>query len=528
MPEVPESPRTRPRLSLCMIVRNEEDVLARCLESAAGVVDETIVVDTGSTDATGALALAHGARVVWWPWQDDFSAARNVSLREATGDWILVLDADESLAPESGARIREAIERSADVAAFQLPVVNDYGDGQRLACLITRLFRRLPGVSFENRIHEQVLPSILPHALRLGLRVADLDAPILHDGYRAERVVSREKNLRNRRLFEMQLLDRPDDVYTWFKYADFLRRIADPESARGSFRVAYQLLRRKSLDDARRLPYAGEIAARRALDHLSAGRASRAYVVARRASLRYLPTAHLWLALGAAASRLDRHEEAAVAFGKCLEIAGQVTVIPAQPEVEGEARRRLAASLDALGRKREAEDVLRRSLELQPRDGIAAEALASMQAARGDLGAAFRTLTELLRHEPGRTSTWLFGGRLLVRSGVPSLVQRGESWARRALDAPDKGALEIDAARVVGEARFRLGDFAGARAEWRRHPSDPGCAAGILLAASALGEAKPGPLPAAEAAALRFWLEAAPADRRADLAAAWSEVAPGA
>src|SRR5262249_14488479 len=158
-------------------------------------------------------------------------------------------DADERLAPESGARIREAIERSPDVAAFQLPVVNDYGDGQRLACLITRLFRRLPGVSFENRIHEQVLPSILPHATRLRLRVADLDAPILHDGYRTERVVSREKNLRNRRLFEMQLMDRPDDVYTWFKYADFLRRSADAESARGSFRVAYQLLRRKSADD---------------------------------------------------------------------------------------------------------------------------------------------------------------------------------------------------------------------------------------------------------------------------------------
>ncbi|MBI1849911.1 MAG: glycosyltransferase, partial [Planctomycetes bacterium] len=366
----------RARISLCMIVRDEEEVLPRCLESVREAADERIVVDTGSSDATAAVALAHGARVIWSPWADDFSVARNVSLRAATGDWILVLDADERLAPESAARIRAAIdEQSTGVIAYQLPVVNDYGNGRRLACLITRLFRNLPGVGFENRIHEQVLPSILPHAERSGMRVEDLDAPVIHDGYRNERVVSREKNLRNRRLFELQLMDRPDDLYSWFKYADFLRRTADPESARGSTRIAYNLLRRIAPEDAKRFPYAAEIAARYALDHLGAGKATRAYVIARRASERYSPTAHLWLALGGAAARIGRHEEAAVAFGRCIEIAGRVSVVPAQPDVDGEARRRLAASLDALGRKSEAEDVLKTSLLLNPRDGIAAESL---------------------------------------------------------------------------------------------------------------------------------------------------------
>ena len=70
-------PRT---LSLCVIARNEEAMLSGCLESVAGVVDEIVVVDTGSTDRTIEVALAHGARVLEKPWTDDFSAARNAAL----------------------------------------------------------------------------------------------------------------------------------------------------------------------------------------------------------------------------------------------------------------------------------------------------------------------------------------------------------------------------------------------------------------------------------------------------------------
>jgi glycosyltransferase involved in cell wall biosynthesis len=88
-------------ISLCMIVKDEAENLPRCLESVQDLVHECIVVDTGSTDATCDIATRYGARVHSFTWNNDFAAARNVSLDYATGDWVLVLDADEVLTPEA-------------------------------------------------------------------------------------------------------------------------------------------------------------------------------------------------------------------------------------------------------------------------------------------------------------------------------------------------------------------------------------------------------------------------------------------
>lgn len=93
------------RISLCMIVKDEEEHLPRCLASVADVVDEIVVVDTGSQDHTVAVAAAHGARVFQIPWTGDFSAARNAAIDRATGDWVLVLDADDELTPETRAAL---------------------------------------------------------------------------------------------------------------------------------------------------------------------------------------------------------------------------------------------------------------------------------------------------------------------------------------------------------------------------------------------------------------------------------------
>src|SRR5207249_3515175 len=98
--------------SLCMIVKNEEQFLVDCLASMRDAVDEIIIVDTGSTDATVELAEAAGAKVFHYPWQDDFAAARNESISHATGKWILWMDADERLAPGAAAVIRDAVKRN--------------------------------------------------------------------------------------------------------------------------------------------------------------------------------------------------------------------------------------------------------------------------------------------------------------------------------------------------------------------------------------------------------------------------------
>src|SRR5205085_1718017 len=100
----------QPRVSLCMIARNEERFLPACLDAVRAAVDEIVLVDTGSTDRTVAIAESYGARVLHERWDDDFSAPRNVSLRAATGDWILVLDADEVVQPGGTAKIRELVQ----------------------------------------------------------------------------------------------------------------------------------------------------------------------------------------------------------------------------------------------------------------------------------------------------------------------------------------------------------------------------------------------------------------------------------
>ena len=97
-------------ISLCMIVRDEARDLARCLASVAQGVDEMVVFDTGSRDATVRIAAAHGARVVQGAWNHDFARARNVALAHATGDWVLILDADEELDGADTHRLRAVVE----------------------------------------------------------------------------------------------------------------------------------------------------------------------------------------------------------------------------------------------------------------------------------------------------------------------------------------------------------------------------------------------------------------------------------
>jgi len=104
-------------ISICMIVRNEEKKLPGCLESCAGLGNEIIVVDTGSTDRTKEVAAGMGAKVFDFPWIDDFAAARNESIRHATGDWILWMDADERIDQGNREKLRALFELLGEVSS---------------------------------------------------------------------------------------------------------------------------------------------------------------------------------------------------------------------------------------------------------------------------------------------------------------------------------------------------------------------------------------------------------------------------
>src|SRR3990172_8112519 len=138
-----------PRVSLCMIVRDEAAMLPAFLESARGSWDELLAVDTGSTDATPELLTAAGATVLHRPWDDDFAAARNFGLERASGDWVLVLDADERVGPALAAEIRRAVEEPGCGAASLL-VLNRLPHGHARTSRILRLFRRSPSIRFRH------------------------------------------------------------------------------------------------------------------------------------------------------------------------------------------------------------------------------------------------------------------------------------------------------------------------------------------------------------------------------------------
>ena len=164
--------RNTPLLSLCMIVKNEQPVLARCLDSVRGLADELIVVDTGSTDQTAQVAARYGARILTFDFGVvDFAAARNHALAHATGRWILVLDADERLDGEGVPLVRELIAGD-DNVGYYLERLNVRPDVQDLtADFVVRLFPNRPAYRFQGRVHETADAAILAAGGRL-LRTA--------------------------------------------------------------------------------------------------------------------------------------------------------------------------------------------------------------------------------------------------------------------------------------------------------------------------------------------------------------------
>jgi len=205
-------------LSACLIARNEEDDLDRCLSSLSGLADEIVLVDTGSTDDTVEIARSYGAKIGHYDWDDDFSAPRNESIRLATGHWILILDADEEIDADAIPRIREALVRP-QYGGYFLKFHNYMSENHQADVVVhqaPRLVRRIPGVEFRYKVHEQVLPSIL----EAGLPVAHISGTsINHYGYAPEVMEAKGKSERMIRMLQQAVEDYPEDPFQWFNLA---------------------------------------------------------------------------------------------------------------------------------------------------------------------------------------------------------------------------------------------------------------------------------------------------------------------
>ncbi len=254
-------PVTGLRLSLCMIVRDEEEMLPRSLAAVRDVVDEIVVVDTGSRDATVEVARSFGATVIEREWTGSFADARNASIEAASGDWLLFLDADEVLDPADAPLLRDLTGRTWR-EAFYLVETNhtgELGDGTAVTHNALRVFRNRPEYRFEGRIHEQIahnLPSGLPE------RLEPTPIRVDHYGYLGAVRDAKEKSRRNIELLRSQLAEGGTNPFFHFNLGSELAAAGDAGGACEHFEQAWALL---AEDPARRdRPFTPALAVRSA------------------------------------------------------------------------------------------------------------------------------------------------------------------------------------------------------------------------------------------------------------------------
>lgn len=435
-----------PRISLCMIARNEERFLPECLTRAREAVDEIVLVDTGSTDRTVAIAESFGAKVLHSPWDDDFSAPRNVGLRAATGDWILVLDADEFLQAGAAARIRELVTNAA-VSGYHLHFVNVYGHGKTLGVMMVRLFRNLPGIGYENVIHEQVSPSLQRLGTPLGLVLASADVEVDHHGYTDQVMNERGKNERNERLFLKQLAQKPDDIYGLYKYGDFLRRV--PGRGADSRRLldrCLELILRGSPSLPRELPYAAEVAALCALEAARTGDLERARSVLDVALRRFIPTPNLHYLAASLALAENRADDAIAHYRRCLAYHGQVLVVPIQEGITAHVSLAgIAQAWMLRGEFERSAPLLEQAIALEPSYEVAQLALSRLWLLRGDATRALQVLTTFLAAHPESPGACQQITLILQRIGETAAAKR---MGRHAVQLLEARALDHEAAAM--------------------------------------------------------------------------------
>ena len=370
-------------LSLSMIVRDEAERLAACLRSVQGFVDEMVVVDTGSNDDTVAIAEGLGATVHRIDWPGDFAPARNQALQWVSGDWVLVLDADEQLRPEAREPLRQLMEQP------ELLLVNllrqELGALQSPYSNVSRLFRRHPAIRWSRAYHSLVDDSVAellqrePH-----WRIADCSTPaLLHDGYRPELLSAGNKAARLRSAMEAELLARPDDPYACAKLGSL--EVAEGQAQRG-----IELLRR-------------------GLQHCPAGAHPERYE----------------LLLHLAMAEAEREPAAAIALYR------QALVTPLAPRLTLAARLNLAALLLHQGQLEDAEELCRQATTVAPEIGLGWFNLGVIRRRRGDLAGALEAYRQAAALSPDHAETQqnlavalLLGGDIIgARQGFRQAIQ---------------------------------------------------------------------------------------------------------
>lgn len=226
-------------ISLCMIVKNEEQVLARCLNSVVGLVDEIIIIDTGSTDNTKSIASQFTDHVYEYKWNNDFAAARNESLKHATSEWILVLDADEYVEKLNFEEFRTNLSSSNRdyPLAYNTKIMNftdsGYDETKVTESSNPRLFNNFRQISYRQPIHEQ-LTSYLGK-----IHFSSISLTIYHSGYTAEIVERKDKSKRNMAIIQSMYQENKESPYYQFILGNEYMNSKEYDKALEVYRSSY-------------------------------------------------------------------------------------------------------------------------------------------------------------------------------------------------------------------------------------------------------------------------------------------------
>jgi glycosyltransferase involved in cell wall biosynthesis len=228
-------------LSGALIVRDESRFLGACLASIRDVVDEIVVVDTGSVDDSVDIARRYGARVIHHRWRDNFAEARNLALEAAIGEWILYVDADERLSGTDRASVERLLTGAPEVA-FRVLLSPDLVSTPYLEY---RVWRHDPRIRFRGQIHEKVTPAIGAVAVADGRPIGDCQLRLTHFGYEGDQV---HKHLRNLPLLRAELPREPDNLFNRHHLARVLRGLGDDDEAALVLADAVEVARRRPND----------------------------------------------------------------------------------------------------------------------------------------------------------------------------------------------------------------------------------------------------------------------------------------
>jgi tetratricopeptide (TPR) repeat protein len=430
-------------LSLCMIVKDEEEMLPGCLEPLRGVVDEMIVVDTGSTDRTVEIAESYGATVVHFPWNGSFADARNASIEAASGDWLIYLDADEHMEADDARHLRALLGRTWR-EGFYLVETNYTGGsdaGSAVTHMALRVWRNRPQYRFAGRIHEQkthTMPTYLPE------RFETTRIRVRHYGYLNQRIAAKDKSRRNIQLLEQEAQE-SRTPFTDYNLGSEYIVLGDHAAARLHLDRSWAALREQGLES---VGYAPLLVSRAARARREVGDFDAA-VAAVEEGLARFPD-HTDLVLEAALTARSRGDlrQAAELAERCLEMgdapaeyasttgAGTFLALTLLAEVH-------AAQGDRAGQER----ILRRCLAEHPDYIAPVLPLVELLIARGVDPAEIDALV------PGKVPARLLAGSAYIEGNRPADAER---WFRGALEAqPSNSAARMGLSEsLLAQRRF--------------------------------------------------------------------------